>query len=225
MEWYYAVGCYIPPNDLMTLTHIEGAWKDCPKGHIPILLGDLNINLVSPRNERDEMIVEQVQDVMGLIDVSCQLKQHCRAKAWGRWTWRMRQGGRWVSSQCDYFLRREIDRRRFCSVALRMPCHHDSDHCAVVAKICSGAEKKLKAYRRRFSKFQIRLPRGPQGKLETLFEVLCLDVAPPPKRERPKNQWISDSTWVLIDQRAALRRAGKLNQCGARVIRRRIKAA
>jgi hypothetical protein len=25
VEQYYAVGCYIPPNDLMTLTHVEGA--------------------------------------------------------------------------------------------------------------------------------------------------------------------------------------------------------
>ncbi len=225
VERYYAVGCYILPNNLTTLTHVEGAWNDCPKRHIPILLGDLNINLVSPQNKQDEMIAEQVLDVMGLVDVSPQFKQRCQAKARGRWTWQIRQGGRWVSSQCDYVLGREINRRRFCSVALWMPCHHDSDHRAVVAKIYSGAEKKLKAYQRRFSKFPIRLPRGPQGELETLFEELCLDVAPPPMRERPKNQWISDSTWVLINQRAALRRAGKLNQCGARVIGRCIKAA
>ncbi len=52
-----------------------------------------------------------------------------------------------------------------------------------------------------------------------------MDVAPPPERKRPKNQWISDSTWALIDQRAALWQAGKLNQCRAHVIGRRIKAA
>jgi hypothetical protein len=51
VERYYAVGCYIPPNNLTTLTHVERAWNNCHKGHIPILLGDLNINLVSPRNE------------------------------------------------------------------------------------------------------------------------------------------------------------------------------
>jgi hypothetical protein len=186
VERYYAVGCYIPPTDLTTLTHVEGAWNKCPKGHIPILLGDLNINLASPRNERDEMIAEQVQDVMGLIDMSCQFKQCRRARARGRWTWRMRRGGRWVSSQCDYFLGREIGRRRFRSVALRVPCHHDSDHRAIVVKIYSGAEKELKAYQRRFSKFPIRLPRGPQGELETLFEELCLDVAPPPRGKDPK---------------------------------------
>jgi hypothetical protein len=39
------------------------------------------------------MIAEQVQDIMGLIDVSCQFKQCRQAKARGRWTWRMRRGG------------------------------------------------------------------------------------------------------------------------------------
>ena len=177
---YYVVGCYIPPNDLTTLTHVEAAWNECPKGHIPILLGDLNIKLASPRNERDELIAEQVGDVMGLVNVSRQFKQRRRARAQGRWTWRMRRGGRWVSSQCDYFLGREIDRRRFCSIGLWMPSHHDSDHRAIVAKIYSGSEKRMKAYQRRRHHFPTKLPRGPQGELETLFEELRLDVAPPP---------------------------------------------
>jgi hypothetical protein len=142
---YYALGCYIPPNNLTTLTHIEAAWNECPKGHIPIMLGNLNIKLASPRNERDELIAEQVGDVMGLVDVSRQFKQHRQVRARDRWTWRMRRGGRWVSSQCDYFLGREIERGRFCSIGLRIPSHHDSDHCAIVAKIYSGSEKQMKA--------------------------------------------------------------------------------
>jgi hypothetical protein len=146
-------------------------------------------------------------------------------RAQGRWTWQMRQGGRWVSFQCDYFLGREIDRRRFCSIGLWIPSHHDSDHCAIVAKIYSGSEKKMKAYRRRHHHFPIKLPRGPQGELEPLFEELCSDVAPPLVRERPTNQLISDSTWVLVNHWAALRRAGKLNQRGSHIIGRQIKAA
>jgi hypothetical protein len=45
---FFAVGCYIPPNNLSTLAMIEQAWNECPCGHTPILLGDLNINLCSP---------------------------------------------------------------------------------------------------------------------------------------------------------------------------------
>jgi hypothetical protein len=50
---YYAMGCYIPPTNLTTLAHIEAAWNNCPKGHILILLGDLNIKLRSPRNKHN----------------------------------------------------------------------------------------------------------------------------------------------------------------------------
>ncbi len=137
---FYAVGCYIPPNNLRMLTYVKATWNKCPMGHISILLGDLNIKLASPRNERNEHIAEQVGDVMGLVDVSRQFKQCHQVRAQGRWTWQMRQGGRWVSSQCDYFLGREIDRRRFCSIGLWIPSHHDSDHRAIVAKIYSGSE-------------------------------------------------------------------------------------
>jgi hypothetical protein len=122
----YAVGCYIPPTNLTMLTHVEATWNECPKGHIPILLGDLNIKLASPRNKQDERIAKQVGNVMGLVEVSCQFKQHCQARAQGRWTWQMRRGGRWVSSQCDYFLGQVINCRRFHNISLRMLSHHDS---------------------------------------------------------------------------------------------------
>jgi hypothetical protein len=67
---FFAVGCYIPPNGLSTLTTIEQAWNECPRGHIPLLLGDMNVNLRSPRDERDKQIAEVVEDVMGLTNLS-----------------------------------------------------------------------------------------------------------------------------------------------------------
>jgi hypothetical protein len=176
----------MPPTDLKTLEHVEAAWIKCPKGHIPILLGDLNIKFASPRNEGDELIAKHVGDVMGLVNVSRHFRQLCPAWARGRWTWRMRRGGRWVSSQCDYFLGREINRRRFCNISLWMPSQHDSDHCAIIAKFYSGDEKKMKAYWQRCHRFPIKLPHGPQRELETLFEKLCMDVVPPLKRRDPK---------------------------------------
>ncbi len=73
--YYYAVGCYIPLTNLTTLVHIKAAWNECPKGHIPLLLGDLNIKLTSPWNEQDELIAEHVGNAMGLVDVSRHFKQ------------------------------------------------------------------------------------------------------------------------------------------------------
>jgi hypothetical protein len=35
---WYIVRCYIPPTNLMTLTHVKQAWLACPKGCLPILL-------------------------------------------------------------------------------------------------------------------------------------------------------------------------------------------
>jgi hypothetical protein len=67
---FFAVGCYIPPNNLSTLTMIEQAWNKCPRGHIPLLLGNMNVNLHSPRDKRDEQIAEVVEDVMSLTDLS-----------------------------------------------------------------------------------------------------------------------------------------------------------
>jgi hypothetical protein len=88
---YYIVGCYIPPNDLTTLTHIKQAWMACPKDCLPIVLGDLNVNLAAPRDERDETIAKQV-DTMNLVNMSSRFCQHWGNNSNGRWTWQMREG-------------------------------------------------------------------------------------------------------------------------------------
>jgi hypothetical protein len=69
-QQFFVVGCYIPPNNLSTLQHIVQAWNECPHGHIPILLGNLNVNLRAPRDDRDKQIAKAVEDVMGLNDLS-----------------------------------------------------------------------------------------------------------------------------------------------------------
>jgi endonuclease/exonuclease/phosphatase family metal-dependent hydrolase len=130
---FFVVGCYIPPNDLEALACVNKAWRECPAGAHPILVGDLNVNLRAPRTEREETIAEQV-DAMDLVDMSRHFRQRSGKRLRGRWTWRMRREGRWISSQCDYFLGRETDRRRFRRVSVRMPRYH-SDHRALVAVI------------------------------------------------------------------------------------------
>ncbi len=82
---WYIVGCYIPPTNLTTLTHVNEAWRACPKGCHPILLGDLNVNLAALRNERDDTIPNQV-DAMALTDMSNHFCQRHGRRSWGRWT-------------------------------------------------------------------------------------------------------------------------------------------
>jgi hypothetical protein len=105
---WYIVGCYIPPTNLTTLTHVNEAWQACPKGCHPILLGNLNVNLAAPCNECDDTIANQV-DAIALTDMSNHFRQRCGRRSRGRWTWRMRRGRGWVSSQCDYVLGRATD--------------------------------------------------------------------------------------------------------------------
>ena len=64
---WYIIGFYILPNDLTTLTHIKHVWQACPKGCLPIMLGDLNVNLATLHEERDKMVAKQV-DTMALVD-------------------------------------------------------------------------------------------------------------------------------------------------------------
>ena len=53
---YYVVGMYLPPGDLTALEHARQAVEAKPKGTAPLILGDLNANLESPRSERDEEV-------------------------------------------------------------------------------------------------------------------------------------------------------------------------
>ncbi len=48
----YIIGCYILPTDLTTLAHIDEVWRACPKGCLPILLGDSNVNLAALRKKK-----------------------------------------------------------------------------------------------------------------------------------------------------------------------------
>jgi hypothetical protein len=57
---WYILGCYILPTNLTTLMHVKQAWLACPKGCLPILLGDLNVNLAASCNKRDNTIAKQV---------------------------------------------------------------------------------------------------------------------------------------------------------------------
>jgi hypothetical protein len=105
---WYIVGCYIPLTNLTTLTHVNEAWRACPKGCLPILLGDLNVNLAALCNERDDTIAKQV-DAMALINMTSHFCRRRGRRSRGRWKWRMRRGRRGVSSQCDYVLGRETN--------------------------------------------------------------------------------------------------------------------
>jgi hypothetical protein len=83
-QCFYAVGCYILPTDLSTLPQVEQALNECPQGHTPLLIGDLNVNLCTPRDERDKQIAEVVENICGLTDLSKHFCQQSRGHMRGR---------------------------------------------------------------------------------------------------------------------------------------------
>jgi hypothetical protein len=177
---FYVVGCYIPPSNLATLTCVDKAWSECPRGAHPILVGNLNINLCALRTERKEMIVKQVE-AMRLVDMPRHFYQRLGKRLWGRWTWWVRRGGRWISSQCNYFLGRETDHRRFQHVSLWMPLYYSNHHALVTVIYAEGGGVEAVP---RMQQFPLSLPWGPKVQLDAAYEEPQQDVVHSPPRER-----------------------------------------
>ena len=70
-EQFYCIGVYIPPTDTMGVEDLQAAWEACPAGCTPIVLGDLNIDFRDPRNKREELIVDLLDDI-NIVDTSRQ---------------------------------------------------------------------------------------------------------------------------------------------------------
>ena len=68
-ERFYCMGIYIPPTDTMGVEDLRGAWDACPEGCIPIFLGDLNVNVRAPHDEKNELIVDLLDEI-NIVDMS-----------------------------------------------------------------------------------------------------------------------------------------------------------
>mmetsp|Transcript_4235 Transcript_4235/g.9583 ORF Transcript_4235/g.9583 Transcript_4235/m.9583 type:complete len:273 (+) Transcript_4235:12554-13372(+) len=146
---FFIVGSYIPPSSVAELEEVRKAVRECPKECTPWFIGDLNVDLESPpEDERGMDIAEQV-DAMDVVCMSRQFCQRRRRCSQGRWTWRIRRQGRWISSHPDYFLCPSTDRCKFKKVSLRTPRHYTPYHRAIVAQVFAGSLRRLKRYQRR----------------------------------------------------------------------------
>jgi hypothetical protein len=66
---FYCMGVYIPPTDTMGVEDLWAVWEACPVGCTPLVLGDLNINFSDPRNKREELIINLLNDI-NVVDAS-----------------------------------------------------------------------------------------------------------------------------------------------------------
>ena len=62
-EQFYCMGVYIPPTDTMGVEDLRAAWEACLDSCMPLVLGDLNINVDKPWDEWDEVILDLIDDI------------------------------------------------------------------------------------------------------------------------------------------------------------------
>ena len=121
-ERFDCMGVYIPPTDTMRVEDLRATWEACPDGCMPLVLGDLNINFGEPRDERDEVIRDLINDI-DLVNASGRYtpRRPLRQSARARWTWRQKREGKMYYLQPDYVLVRKWDRRQFWKVGFWWP--------------------------------------------------------------------------------------------------------
>jgi hypothetical protein len=127
------IGVYFPPSeeDMTTMVHLEMARVN-EEADRTIILGDLNVNLKKPRNDREQEIVEALGANGGLRDISTEFKMR-RGKP-HKWTWRKWREGERVSAICDYILSgRTLQWKNFVNVDVDF----DTDHRLIKGKLRS----------------------------------------------------------------------------------------
>jgi hypothetical protein len=60
---YYVIGIYIPPNDTEGRHDLWAAWEACPVDCHPIVMGDLNIIVGNPRDNRKADIANLLDEI------------------------------------------------------------------------------------------------------------------------------------------------------------------
>ncbi len=127
--------------------------------------------------------------------------------------------------QPDYIFACERDVKQLQNVGFRWPRYHDSDHRAVIGTIRTG-RRQLKEYRRKRQEFPLHLPPIElQDEMTRAFKKMKVACEEPGKTKAHWRYWMSDSTWLLIQQRTSLPRAGQLRRSEGQRMQRTIHAA
>ena len=138
-ERFYVIGIYIPPDCNKGVDVLRRAWDVCPQGCKPIVLGDLNINFGFPRDKREEVIVDLLDEI-NLIDTLRRflLRTPQGARTRARWKWSQKRRGMRHYTQPDYVMARAGEmaqfscfRRRLCRRVCRRHRRHDTAAAAV----------------------------------------------------------------------------------------------
>ena len=137
------MGCYLAPDDTLTIDRVVEALKECPKGAELLVAGDMNVNIEDSEGDQRKEDIVATMATEGLEDISAHFLP--RRRPWcrdGR-TWIMLLKGREVRSRTDYILGKDC--RLFGFFSVRYP-RHNSDHYMVLGCLHSASLTEHKQY-------------------------------------------------------------------------------
>ena len=122
------IGAYLPPGDLEDLPYIIEALQRYPEP--PILLGDLNVMLDDPSDNRNNEVADTLAgfSFIDMLPLFWQRRKYRSLATWRQWRDRTL-----IRSRCDYIM--VTDHHLFQNVRLTQPRHYISDHLMVTATL------------------------------------------------------------------------------------------
>jgi hypothetical protein len=216
----YRLGGYIPPTDVSMIKFVNEASNSLPRGP-KLVLGDLNADLNNPRNERTTAVVTAMADLClkNLYGHFCHKNKHREV-----FTCQIRRGNKTIKTRCDYILGSE--RGILTNIQLKDSRHYTSDHFMVVLSIFSAPKQDNASYLKARKKFHLCMNTSvPQTKANSMFQGIKSFVEKVRRPAQIWTSWISETTWQMIDRRAAIRKNYKSQCIIVRTLSRRIAKA
>ena len=127
-QWYI-IGCYLAPDDTLTIESVIAALKEWPWGTALIVATYLNTTLSKRENDGRGTDIAAALAEAGLEDMAAHILLHQHRWVWEQQTWSMIREGRVVRSRTDYIL--GTDRHLFWNVSVR-DLRHNTDHYMVL---------------------------------------------------------------------------------------------
>ena len=95
------MGCYLSPNDTLTIESVVAALKERPRGAELLVAGYFNVKLSKPEGDRRREDIAAALATEGLKDMSAHFFPRRRPLCRDGRTWSMIQAGREVRSRMD----------------------------------------------------------------------------------------------------------------------------
>ena len=210
---------YVPPNVQPEVHRVAQALTCGSEGVGNVLVGNLNACLSQPRDQREEELVIVIV-MHGLSEQAHNFTPRRRYLSEGNWTWRMWIEGKPISGRGEYIL--GTRRKDLYNVGIREP-QVPTDHRMVLGELIGEGARVHCRYCKELAIYPIAAAKG--GSMQegdSKFSELKKMVKNPLRNTRAAESWISDATWMLDGQRAALVWTHTANQRARRTAKRRL---